>query len=212
MDDFFSRVQQREHAWPTGRRDLHWHILPQPQAAEQLVGPYRDIAATPGLHPVPPQWLHITVLHAGVVDDVTDNELTAIVGRVRDLAADIEPFDLILGRVSVGNVALESAGYPGAPARRLWEMTARANREVVGDRWPLIPTQWYPHSSIAYAGPDGHLADRTTLKARLSDVEAAPVTVPVTSISLVSQWHDGHSSIRWSHLLDVPLGAPAGTP
>jgi len=207
MDDFFARVVNRAHAWPAGRRDLHWHLLPSPSEADALARPYRDVTSTPGLNAVPPQWLHITVLHAGPQADSSDAEVEAVVAKVRDAAADTGPFALTLYPPSVGTVALECMGYPGAPARRLWELTAAATEEVIGKRFELLSDVYYPHVSLAYAGPDGHLADRAVLKAALSDVEdAGPVTVQAHTLSLVAQWHDGRSQIVWEHLASVPLG------
>ncbi|MFE7570674.1 hypothetical protein ACFU76_27575 [Streptomyces sp. NPDC057539] len=44
MEDFFTGVEQRAHAWPAGRADLHWHILFDPEVLrEQLVAPYREV-------------------------------------------------------------------------------------------------------------------------------------------------------------------------
>lgn len=41
MDDFFARVEGRSHAWPAGRRDLHWLIIPgEDFAREHLYEPY----------------------------------------------------------------------------------------------------------------------------------------------------------------------------
>ncbi|MFF2941255.1 hypothetical protein ACFVSQ_15580 [Streptomyces niveus] len=40
MDDFFAKVMGRTHAWPAGRRDLHWHLLPSKEEAEALTEPY----------------------------------------------------------------------------------------------------------------------------------------------------------------------------
>ncbi|MFF2820458.1 2'-5' RNA ligase family protein [Kitasatospora cineracea] len=208
MDDFFTRVTTRRNPWPTGRRDLHWHVLPDPVTARALAGTWHAAAAHPGLNPVPEQWLHVTVLHAGPTSEASGEQIQAMADLVREQARHVAPFDLLLGRPQVGTVALECAGTPGAPARRLWELTAAATRAVFGNEPPLLPALYYPHCSIAYAGPDGHLADRTALKALLSDVPGGPVTIPVTRLALVSQWHDGRSLIQWEPLLEIPLGAP----
>lgn len=206
MDDFFARAMGRRHAWPAGRRDLHWHLLPSTEEATALTEPYREVVSMPGLNPVPAQWVHITVLHAGPQSETSDAELEAVIGKVRAAAATLAPFDLTLYPPTVGTVALECAGRPGAAARRLWELTAAATRTVMGERFELIPAVYYPHASLAYAGPEGHLADRTALKVMLSDVEAVPVTVGAHTLSLVSQWHDGTSQIVWENLASVPLG------
>jgi 2'-5' RNA ligase len=210
MDNFFARVMNRTAAWPAGRRDLHWHILPSEEEAKALTEPYRHVVSTPGLNPVPARWLHITVLHAGPEADTSQAEIDAMVDKVRAAAVEVEPFELTLFPPAVGTVALECAGYPGAPARRLWELTATASQQVMGDgRFTLIPASYYPHTSVAYAGPDAHLADRTALKVALSDTAAVAVTVRAHTLSLVSQWHDGKSKIVWEELASVPLGGTA---
>ncbi|OII62117.1 hypothetical protein BJP40_03665 [Streptomyces sp. CC53] len=84
-------------------------------------------------------------------------------------------------------------------------MTWAAQHAVVGDRWPLIPAMSYPHLSHAYAGADGHLADRGALKVLLSDLPGTPVTVPVTTLTLVAEWHDCRE-ITWDVLAEVRLG------
>ncbi|MEU0632761.1 hypothetical protein [Streptomyces sp. NPDC005989] len=63
----------------------------------------------------------------------------------------------------------------------------------------------YPHLSQAYAGAEGHLADRGALKVTLSDLPGDPVTVPVTTLTLVAEWHD-RREIMWDVLAEVPLG------
>lgn len=206
MEDFFSRVESREHAWPPGRKDLHWLIIPDLDLArEKLYEPYRTLAEQPGLYPVQPQWMHMTVLHAGPQDSASGAEVDQLVAEVAKRAADIAPYEVTMSRPDIGTVALESKGYPGAPHRALWEMAWQAQQAVVGQRWPLIPKATYPHLSHAYAGAEGHLADRTQLKVLLSDVEAGAVTMPVITLTLVAEWHD-RREIRWDVLAEVPLG------
>ncbi|WKK27843.1 2'-5' RNA ligase family protein (plasmid) [Streptomyces olivoreticuli] len=207
MEDFFQGVESRTHAWVSGRRDLHWHALFDVEDVRRLLtDPYRELTHRPGLEPVPPEFIHMTILHSGPEADATPEEIKEIISGVRERAAAVEPFDVTFARPSVGHVALECAGRPGVPARRLWELTYQATAEVVGDRWPLIPAAFHPHATIAYAGAEAELADRTAMKVWLSDHGPDhPVTLRVKKISLVSQWHD-RRHIRWEHLEDIPLG------
>ncbi|MGW7821940.1 hypothetical protein ACWGLF_28320 [Streptomyces puniciscabiei] len=139
------------------------------------------------------------LLHSGPQDSASQAEVDQLVAEVADRATRIEPFDLTLSRRDVGNVAIESKGYPGAPHRQLWEMTWQAHHAVVGDRWPRIPTVSYPLLSHAYAGAEADRADRGALKVLLSDLRGEPVTVPVNALSLVAEWHD-RQEIRWDSL------------
>ncbi|ONK09247.1 2'-5' RNA ligase family protein [Streptomyces sp. MP131-18] len=206
MEDFFARVESRSHAWPPLRKDLHWLVIPpRPLARERLYEPYRTLAEQPGLCPVKPEWMHITVLHAGPQDSASAAEVDQLAAEVARRAADLASFELTLSRPDIGTVAIESKGYPGRSHRQLWELTWQAQRAVVGDRWPLIPASSYPHLSHAYAGVEGHLANRGALKMLLSDLPGEPVTVQVTTLSLVAEWHD-RREIRWDVLAEVPLG------
>lgn len=72
----------------------------------------------------------------------------------------------------------------------------------------VVPLISYPHLSHAYAGAEGHLADRGALKVTLSDLPGDPVTVPVTTLTLVAEWHD-RREITWDVLAEVPLGGRA---
>ncbi|GHE14686.1 2'-5' RNA ligase family protein [Streptomyces alanosinicus] len=208
MQNFFERVESRTNAWPAGRRDLHWHLLPQPAAARELVERYRELTHRPGLEAVPAKWLHVTVLHSGPEQEASDQEVKEITSRVRKAVAGTGAVELTFARPAIGNVAIECAARPGGAARRLWEATWTATREVVGERWPLIPATYYPHTSISYAGRDAHLADRGELKQSLSDIDGSEATLTFPTLALVSQWHDGRH-IVWEHLADVPLTEPA---
>lgn len=149
--------------------------------------------------------MHCTVLHAGPQDSASAREVDQIIRAVTRRAADTDPYEMVLSRPDIGTVAIESKGYPGRPHRQLWDMTFEAHRTVVGDRWPRIPSASYPHLSHAYAGADGQLADRGALKVLLSDLPGKPVTVPVTALTLVAEWHD-RREIVWDVLTEVPLG------
>ncbi|MEU4507584.1 2'-5' RNA ligase family protein [Streptomyces sp. NPDC024089] len=205
IEDFFAGVV---HRWPAGRADLHWHILFAPEVVEeQLVGPYREITHRPGLAPVEARWVHTTVMHGGPMDEYKPGEIDTIMDRVAAECAQIAPIDLTFDRPTPGRVAMECAARPGAPGRRLWELTTRIDQEVTGNRFPQIPARWYPHASLAYgvAGPDSERADRQAMKVLLSDHPGQPVVLRADRITLVAQSHD-LQHITWEHLADVTLG------
>ncbi|MCZ7430109.1 2'-5' RNA ligase family protein [Streptomyces sp. WMMC1477] len=206
IEDFFTRVETRHHAWPAGRADLHWHLLFDTDAVERrLVAPYREITHQPGLAAVPARWAHLTVLHGGPVDAYRDGEIEAITEHVRAAAAGLAPFDLVVDRPTVGRVALECPARPGAPARRLWELTAAADTEVTGGRFPLIPDGYAPHLTLAYGIAGDQRADRLAIKAALSDHPGEPVTLRADRLALVAQSHN-RRHITWTPLATVPLG------
>lgn len=83
MENFFERVAK---AWPVGRRDLHWHILPASSEAVELLASYPEtVFSRPGLVRVPSEWLHCTLLHA-VGISAADVDVDALVRDVRAYA------------------------------------------------------------------------------------------------------------------------------
>ncbi|MFE2039183.1 2'-5' RNA ligase family protein [Streptomyces scopuliridis] len=130
--------------------------------------------------------MHTTVMHGGPVEKYEHGEIDAIAERVRQECADIEPFGLTFDRPAIGRVAVECAARPGAPARRLWELTTRIDAEVTGRRFPTIPSGYYPHQSLAYgmAGPER--ADRRAMKILLSDHLGGPVVLRAERLTLVA--------------------------
>ncbi|WP_331718824.1 2'-5' RNA ligase family protein (plasmid) [Streptomyces sp. NBC_00161] len=207
MDDFFAAVESRPLAWPRGRGDLHWLITFPPRVVEEtLTAPYRELSSMPGLEPVPAEWMHLTLLHAGPEDQYTPEEIARVIELFRMGAASVPPFDVEFSRPSVGKVALEMAGRPGAPSRRLWEIATQAFEEVAPKRWPLIPEHHAPHMSIAYGSSSAAKANPAVMKVWLSDHGPGPVTLRAEKAVLVSERHDG-ARITWTHLAEVPLGA-----
>ncbi|MGW0682910.1 2'-5' RNA ligase family protein [Streptomyces sp. NPDC002754] len=207
MDNFFERVETRKSPWLRGERHIHWHVLFDPEEVRaKLTDPYRGVTHQPGLEPVAPEWVHMTVLHSGAEEQFTKQELDAFTEGVRERAASIEPFWLTVDRPAVGTVALECVMRPGEPARELWRMTKEVEAQVKGGI-PAILNSYYPHTSLAYAGARADEVDRPALKAWMSDNgPEEPVRLRAEALSLVAQWHDGRE-IKWELITEVPLGA-----
>jgi 2'-5' RNA ligase len=162
---------------------------------------YRELTQRLGIAPVPPEFLHVTLLHSAPVNEITDKAIAEITARVRRRCAAVAPFDLTLDRPSVGSVAIECLGRPGRPVERLWEITASESAAILGDRYPTVPSIHYTHSTIGYA--TGHV-DQRPMRAWITDNDVPPVTFPVTKIALVAQSHDS-KYITWTHLADIEL-------
>ncbi len=197
MDSFFARLAER---WPPGRRDYHWHLLPDPgQVRERLWCPYRELTGRPGLAPVPPQWSHVTICHAAPVAAVTGREVADITALVREGCAEAAPFELTVRPAEVWGTGIVCPLWPGAPARRLWQIVTAAARAVTGDQFQ--PAVYHPHLALAYcfaAVEDG------PLRVWLSDHRIPEMTFTADRLHLVAQWHDGHE-ITWQPVTTIAL-------
>ncbi|WP_181785316.1 2'-5' RNA ligase family protein [Streptomyces phytophilus] len=205
VKDFFDAVESREHAWPAGREDLHWHLLPQPSVSQALTEGYQAAASLPGMAPVAPEWIHITVQHGAPMAAYREGEVEAIKTGVAERARAMQPVEVTLARPAFGTVALECGGHPGEPARRVWEMACAVHEEVTGHRFPRIPALSYPHASLAYGTSQAPLLNRAQAKVVLSDLPGDPVALRLDTLTLVAQSHD-RRYITWRELASVKLG------
>lgn len=202
MESFFERVGV---VWPPGRRDLHWHVLPTQEEAAALAAPYREITA-PGLHRVPAGGMHCTLLHAVGLgrSDVAVDELLQ---DVRSAAQTVQPFALTFDRPSVGAMAVEISGWPGAPFAALVDLVTEAMNRTKAT-FAAAPSR-YPHISLGYTGDGADALNAVTLRTAIASIDG-PVsgTVLADRIHLVEQWHDGRH-ITWTPIAEIPLGARA---
>ena len=202
METFFGPLLRNR--WPAGREDLHWHVLPPADLAEQLVANYAPLTSRPGLAAVQARWLHCTILHSLPVGHL-DADLTKILAGVEAGCAEFAPWQMVVDRPVPGLVAVEAAATPGVEARKLCRLISDVTAQVTGT--PLVPhpaDDYYPHLSLAYAS--GPVPDRP-LRAWLSDHFFPPVAFEVRDIALVAQSHDGRE-ITWRRLATIPLGGP----
>src|SRR6266851_4578267 len=104
MEDFFARVVRR---WPPNCEHYHWHVLPDAGLArEHLYSPYRRLTRRPGLAPVHPRFMHVTVQHLGAVAEVPGEDLAKIIELVRERCARIAPFEVTVERAQVWNTGV----------------------------------------------------------------------------------------------------------
>lgn len=165
-----------------------------------------EVLTQPGLAVVEPEWLHTTLLHGGPLREYRDGEIEEIARRTREACERVSPFWMAYDRPAVGNVAVERGGWPGRPGQALHDLVALIHDEVTEGRFPRIPADWYPHTSLAYAaGEDAATVNRQRLKLALSDVEAETVAVRVDRITLVAQTHDSWYQLTWRQLDYVRL-------
>lgn len=186
MEDFFVSVGE---SWPPGREDYHWHVLPGTELArERLARPYADLTSQPGLAPVRPEYMHITVQHIGAVEDIASDEMDEIVGRVRAGCESMASFAVTAGRAEVWETSVVCPLRPGYLLGNLWHLVTSASRAVAGARLDIQPAVYHPHLALAYATA---YLDQAPMRAWLADCDAAEAALPVTRLVLVAQQHDG---------------------
>jgi 2'-5' RNA ligase len=199
VEDLFSTVNAD---WPPGREDYHWHVLPGSELLRDRISrPYAELLATPGLVPVRPANMHVTVQRLPPAGEIDSTDLEEITGLVRESCAGMAPFAITAGRAEAWEHAIVCPVRPGHLLASLWQVTTGAYRQVTGTGREISPAVYHPHLSLAYA--IRHL-DADLVRAWLADSDAPEVAFPVTSLVLVAQQHD-RREITFRILEQIPL-------
>jgi 2'-5' RNA ligase len=200
LDDFFASVGDR---WPASREDYHWLVLPGTELMRDRISrQYSELTDRPGLVPVHPEFMHVSVAHLAPVDEITESELAQIVTEVRDGCAAVAPFAVMVGRAQAWEHGVVCPLRPGYLLTALRQVTTAAAKQVIGITYGKHPAVYHPYLTLAYA--TGRV-DSDLIRAWLADCDATETAIPVTCLSLVTQQHDGRE-ITFRVLAEVPLG------
>jgi 2'-5' RNA ligase len=170
---------------------------------------YAKLLDHPGLYPpVPPQWLHLTILRVGFTVDFTESEMQAVASRLRPKLASLKLPEFTLGPAWVykGYPLLHIA--PEEPLDQIFQIVVRELKAVVGeDRMPHPVdrpiTKLVPHVSLAYTRK---YDSEDEVQAILTDNPIPPVLFRPSYLSLVKQ-RPLRQHYEWEVIENIPLGA-----
>ncbi|QNE19078.1 2'-5' RNA ligase family protein [Kribbella qitaiheensis] len=177
--------------WRVGRSFYTWHLTfaDSPSVAD-LADSYADVVARmPGLTPVTPQWLHLTMQGVGFTDRVPDADLTEIIEATKSRLSRVSPFEVTIGPAVLDAESLQLPVAPVAPLQNLRDHL----RAAIGDAWgpdaiPELP-HLTPHISLGYWNRPAPAAPLATL---LSTSPTHTATTPITAISLIALTRTTH--------------------
>jgi 2'-5' RNA ligase len=146
--------------WRPGRRKYTWYFtFGDHQEVHDLAASYQArLAALPDLDLIPARWLHLTTQGVGFTDEVSDQEVAALLAASAGRLAGLPPQRVTLGPALVAPEAilLQVAHADGLAAirRELREAIA----EVLGEARLAGGDEWMPHVSVAYSHGTGPAA------------------------------------------------------
>ena len=185
----------RNHWWPRpgwrpGRIMLTWHLTFEnaPELHEHVAAYQRALAELPGLNPVPPEWLHLTMQGVGYVDETPPETIPTVVDAVRAAVAQQPAFSLTFARPSIFGEAIAIRPSPAEPVGQLLAAIRSGMGSVLRETAvPTGPEQargFRPHVSIAYSQTEGDAAPYDTV---IAAVDAEPIDVPIEAVTLIRQ-------------------------
>jgi 2'-5' RNA ligase len=196
-----------EHAAVKGRTGWAFSVLftDQPQVAE-MAQRYAEVLQHPGLYPpLPPQWLHATILAVGPTDAYTEQEMSAVADALAPKLSALPLPEFVFDSWWLwdGNVVLHIT--PGDKFSKIYDFVIEAMESVVGiARTPRSPNgKFLPHTAMAYTRT--HASERE-IHRLLVDHPIEPATFNATHLSLLKQWpDDGYWA--WEVIREIGIGA-----
>lgn len=194
----------RREMLPSGKGRIYWHVLfrDHPQVRAIAGEAHRRLAGIGGLDPVPYEWLHLTTLVVGLADEITDEQITALVADARKHLRDVQPVTLTLGRVLYHPEAIALEARPAEALMPMLDAVRAATRAAVGHDGAADINPWIPHVTVAYSSTEQPAEPVIAALGRhLPDCD-----VTIDRISLVAQ--DGPENLwDWRPMATVPFSA-----
>jgi len=162
-------------------------------AVATMVEQYRPFLTHAGLYdPIPPEWLHTTVLSMGTTEEYSETEMLAVAERVQTKVAELTlpEFSSDSWWMLFGNVVFHIS--PDDQYTKLYDVVRESVTEVVGSERTAKTAhgRYLSHSTFAYAKT--HDNEREIIeKLQKSNIE--PAKFRALHMPLIRQWaKDGH--------------------
>lgn len=142
----------RSRSRPSFDSAVCWHLLLGSHAPAQAAAATarQRLARFPGLYMTPPEWLHVTVLRAGTVPQVTQDDMTHMLARAQAYLAPTPPAAVTLERVFYHPEAIVLSASPRSALAPVLTAARDATREVLGTD-PGNGREWVPHMTLCYS-------------------------------------------------------------
>jgi 2'-5' RNA ligase len=190
--------------WRTGRSFYTWHLtFDGAIEVHKLVDRLQIELDLPGLDLVPQEALHLTMQGVGFTDEISDEDIRALVHAAHERCRYVAPFKLALGPVDPDAEGVGLLINPWTPVEDL----RRTIRDAIGSVWADVPEPaegFRPHITIAYSGADVPTEEIRTRLAALRDVP--PAVSEVRQVQLIALRRD-ERMYRWDVAATVPLGS-----
>lgn len=189
--------------WGVGRRFYTWHItFPEQTDVQRFASNYRSaLSEVGGLDLIPDQWLHLTTQGVGFVEDVTREEVDAIVEAARQRLALLQRFELTFPQPSIDQEALLVPVQPPEPVHQVRNAIRQGIAEVLTEV-PEREEGFTPHVSLAYSNSDRPAAG---IAQKLNSIDIPPATALISSVQLIVI-HRDNKMYEWQTCADVKLG------
>lgn len=176
----------------------------QPAVAD-MVRDYAKIIPHPGLYdPIPPEWLHATILRIGLTDDYTEAEMLAVAAKVQLSVAglDLPEFSFDSWWLWSGGIVLHIT--PDDEFGKLYDHVLAALTAVVGPKRATHSPhgRLIPHTALVY--PKTYHTEHEVMEQLLAH-PIRPAKFRASHMPLIKTWStNGH--YEWEIVQEVTIG------
>ncbi len=187
-DDCMADHWRWRRGWRPGRRKYAWHVtFDGKQEVQDLAASYQArLAALPGLDLIPARWLHLTTQGVGFTDEVSEEEVSALLhasaGRLEVFPA--QPVTLGPAQVTPEAILLDVVPVDALSAIR--RELRQAISDILGKARLTGGDEWTPHVSVAYSHGTGPQAP---VKAAILGGDAADTVINTVSLIVLGRDH-----------------------
>lgn len=192
--------------WRPGRRMYTFFITFDESltTAEDLVRAYRPVTDRAGLDPIPAPWLHLTLQGLGFTDEVSMDDVHAVLGLVMQRCSSLASLRLELGPVIVASEGVVLLTDKVDELRKLQASVREACTTVIKNAELLGRNDSFtPHVTLAYSNGSG--PTKSVLASAVS-IQSPRTTVHFRNIKLVALGRDSQL-YTWETVSRIPFGS-----
>jgi hypothetical protein len=194
--------------WAAGRHFYACHLTFEDQpAVQQLVLDYQTtLAGLGGLDLIPRQWLHLTMQGIGFTDQISEREIAAVTGALREHFRTVTSPVVTFHQPAVWPDAITLPATPADPLRQLRQGAYEVIQAVLGrDQMhepPETISQYRPHVSVAYINAPG---PAQPIVSALQRARPEPVTTAIDAASVLT-FHRDNRMYEWTAATHLSIG------
>jgi 2'-5' RNA ligase len=203
-DDHMADHWRWRPGWRPGRRKYAWHFTFEghPEVHELAASYQARLTALPGLDLIPARWLHLTTQDVGFTDEVSDEEVSALLAASADRLKGFAAQRVTLGPALVAAEAIMLDVIPPGGLAAIRHELRETIADVLGAARLTKQDAWTPHVSVAYSNGTGPQAPY------VAAVRGGGTTQTVTgTVRLIVLGRDNRL-YQWTTRGAVPLADP----
>ena len=170
-----------------GYGTVYWHVLMRdhPEAIAAVAEAQATLAAFPGFHLPPREWIRMTTCIAGSTTEISRDQMRAMLSHAQEALHGAAPAEVTVGRILYHPEAIMLAVEPRETLLPVLNAVADATEEIAHlEVSENRRSAWTPHTTVAYSVSE---QDVEPIAAALGP-SVQPRSILIDTVTLIVQW------------------------